>query len=89
MAIMDQKEDTERCELKAAQELLQAQPGLDGFTVTADPLHCQKQSARIIAEKGGEYFLQIKGNQPNLLKKAQQQIKPSPFLPRSIMGMDG
>ena len=89
MAIMDQKEDTDRCELKAAQELLQAQPGLDGVTVTADPLHCQKQSARIIAEKGGEYFLQIKGNQPNLLKKAQQQIKPSPFLPRSIMGMDG
>jgi len=89
MAIMDQKEDTDRCELKAAQELLQAQPSLDGVTVTADPLHCQKQSARIIAEKGGEYFLQIKGNQPNLLKKAQQQINASPFLPKSIMGTDG
>ena len=87
MTIMDQKQDTDRCELKAAQELLKAQPGLDGVTVTADPLHCQKHSARIIAEKGGDYFLQIKGNQPNLLKKAKQQIHASPFLSKSILGL--
>lgn len=88
MAVMDQKEGTDRCELKSAQELLQAQPGLDGLTVTADPLHCQKRTARIIVEKGGDYFLQIKGNQPNLLKKAKQQIHPSPFFvrPQSAMG---
>src|SRR6056300_1810139 len=88
MAVMDQKEGTERCELKSAQELLKAQPDLDGITITADPLHCQKQTARIIVEKGGDYFLQIKGNQENLLKKARQQINPSPFLPRPISGMD-
>src|SRR5690606_15615038 len=52
MAVMDQKEGTPRCELKAAQELLASMPALDGKTVTADPLHCQKETARIIAEKG-------------------------------------
>ncbi|MBT5928292.1 MAG: hypothetical protein HOH33_16945 [Verrucomicrobia bacterium] len=53
MAIMDQKKGTERCELISAQKLLDAQPCLEGITVTTDPLHCQKQTARIIAEKGG------------------------------------
>jgi hypothetical protein len=88
MAIMDQKKGTERCELISAQKLLDAQPCLEGITVTTDPLHCQKQTARIIAEKGGDYFLQIKSNQQNLLKKAKQQINPSPFLPKPTAIMD-
>lgn len=80
VAIMDQKEDTPRCELKAAQSLLAQLPTLEGKTVTADPLHCQKQTARIILEKDGDYFLQIKGNQPNLLKVARAQTGGSPLL---------
>ena len=102
MAVMDQKENTERCELKVAQKLLAALPALDGKTVTAeaaaygtnggrpmgepDPLHCQKETARIIIEKGGEYFLQIKGNQPALLKIAQRTASASPLLSRPTAG---
>jgi len=36
VAVMDQKENTERCELKVAQQLLAAQPARDGKTVTAE-----------------------------------------------------
>jgi predicted transposase YbfD/YdcC len=51
--------------------LLETLPALDGKIVTADALHCQKATARPIVEKGGEYLLQIKGNQPGLLAQAQ------------------
>lgn len=54
--------------MKAAQNLLTQLPALDGKTVTADPLHNQHETARAIVEKGGEYLLQVKGNQGNLLK---------------------
>jgi Domain of unknown function (DUF4338)/DDE_Tnp_1-associated len=87
VAIMDQKENTERCELKAAQKLIEEMPSLEGKTVTADPLHCQKETAREIVEKGGEYFLQIKGNQPSLLDYARIQAGGSPLLSRPQAGM--
>jgi hypothetical protein len=82
VAVMDQKENTQHCELKAAQQLLRSMPDLDGKTITADPLHCQKETARLIAEKGGEYFLQIKGNQANLLQYARNRAPDSPLLSR-------
>jgi len=71
LGVYDQKEGTERCELTAAQALLESLPSLDGKLITADPLHCQRKAARTIVEKGGDYLFQIKGNQPNLLSKAQ------------------
>ena len=88
IAVMDQKEQTERCELKVGQQLLAAMPSLEGKTVTADPLHCQKQTARRIVEKGGEYFLQIKANQPKLLQYAQRQSSGTPFLSKPAAAMD-
>jgi hypothetical protein len=83
VAIYDQKEGTPRCELTAAAGLLEKLPALDGKLITADPLHCQRQHARSIVEKGGDYLLQIKGNQPNLLQYAQRldALKDTPFLP--------
>jgi hypothetical protein len=82
VAIMDQKENTDRCELKAAQQLIESLPSLNGKTLTADPLHCQKETARAIVEKGGDYFLQIKGNQPKLLEYAKIQSEGTPLLSR-------
>lgn len=82
VAIMDQKEGTPRCELKSAQKLIGQIPTLEGKTITADPLHCQKETARQIVEKGGDYLLQIKGNQQALLKLAKQQAGATPFLPK-------
>ena len=82
IAVYDQKEGTERCELSAATGLIERLPQLDGKIVTADPLHCQRHTARLIVEKGGEYLLQIKGNQPKLFKQAQafDALKDTPFL---------
>lgn len=82
VAVMDQKEGTPRCELKVAQDLLKALPTLEAKTVTADALHCQKETARTIVDKDGDYLLQIKGNQPNLLKAARARTGGSPLLPR-------
>jgi hypothetical protein len=69
--IMDQKEGTQRCEQTAARALIDGLASLDGQTVTADPLHCQRELARAIVDKGGEYLFQIKGNQPKLLEHAR------------------
>ena len=71
VASYDQKEGTARCEQSAATALLTSLPALDDQLVTADALHCQKTTARIIVEKGGDYLLQIKGNQPTLLAQAE------------------
>jgi len=83
VAIYDQKENTPRCEQTAAAALLEQLPALDGKIITADPLHCQRQHARTIVEKGGDYLFQIKGNQPRLLQQAQglDGLKATPFLP--------
>ena len=88
--IYDQKEGTERCELTAAAQLLKELPALDGKLITADPLHCQREHAREIVEKGGDYLAQIKANQPNLFQYAQRldQLKNTPFLPRPNAATD-
>ena len=80
VAMMDQKEGTQRCEQTAAAALLESLPSLDGQTVTADPLHCQRDLARTIVEKGGEYLFQIKGNQKKLLAHAKRQCAGRPPL---------
>jgi len=84
LAVYDQKEGTARCEQTAAAALLARLPALDGKIVTADPLHCQRKTARGIVEQGGDYLLQIKGNQPKLLQQAQalDALADTPFLSR-------
>ena len=89
VAVMDQKEGTPRCELTSAAALLASLPTLEGQTVTADPLHCQRELARTVVDKGGEYLFQIKGNQPKLLAHARRQCAgQSPLLsnPASATG---
>ena len=89
VAIMDQKEGTKRSEQSAAQALIESLPSLEGQTVTADPLHCQRELARTIVEKGGEYLAQIKGNQPNLLKHARALCDGrTPLLSKTNSGTD-
>jgi hypothetical protein len=82
VAVYDQKEGTQRCELSAASALLESLPALDGKMITADALHCQRTHAATIVQKGGDYLLQIKANQEHLLKKAQalDRLKDTPFL---------
>lgn len=79
-----------QCEMKSAQTLLEESPALDGKIITADALHTQKETARLIVERGGDYLLQIKGNQPSLLAYARQQTRNQPpFFRKSSRAMDG
>lgn len=51
-------------------ELLQ----LKGCIVTADALHCHRAMAEVIVERGGDYVLAVKANQPALLADAEAAI---------------
>ena len=52
-------------EIVAARALL-ACLDLTGHLVTADALHCQNETARLILDRGGDYLLRLKGNRPAL-----------------------
>jgi hypothetical protein len=59
-------------EIPAAQTLLRRAP-IEGMLVTADALHTQSETARIIVqEKGADYLLTVKGNQPQLAATLRQ-----------------
>jgi hypothetical protein len=72
-------------ELKTTQALLASpEVNLVNATVTADSLHCQDQTAHLITrEKGGQYVLQVRDNQPTLHELAKNQLAQQPplFLP--------
>jgi predicted transposase YbfD/YdcC len=51
-------------------ELLQ----LKDCVVTADALHCHREMAKAIVERGGDYVLAVKNNQPGLLRDAKAAI---------------
>src|SRR5258708_30166550 len=51
-------------------ELLQ----LKGCVVTADALHFHRGMAKAVAERGGDYVLAVKNNQPGLLRDAKAAI---------------
>jgi hypothetical protein len=71
-------------EMKQAQQLLaDPQVKLEQMTVTADALHCQTQTAHLVAQaRGAEYVLQVKGNQPAVEDVARFAVpEGTPFLP--------
>ncbi len=43
--------------------------------ITADALHCQRETAEHIVGRGGHYILTVKGNQPNL----RRQLRTLPW----------
>jgi Domain of unknown function (DUF4338)/DDE_Tnp_1-associated len=63
---------TKSNEIPAAQQLLRRAP-IEGALVTADALHTQAETARvIIQEGGGDYLLTVKANQPTVADSVQQ-----------------
>ncbi len=56
--------DSKSNEIPAVQELI-AMLDIEGMIVTADAMHCQKETAELIVNKGGDYVLQLKANQGN------------------------
>jgi hypothetical protein len=68
-------------EIPAAQALLRRAP-IEGMLVTADALHTQSQTARIVVqEKGADYLLTVKANQPQLASTLRQ------LFPQSTRGL--
>ena len=67
LVLGQRKVDGASNEIEALPELL-ALLALEGRIVTADAMHCQKATARIILERGGDYCLALKGNQPALFE---------------------
>ncbi len=47
---------------------------LKGCVVTADALHCRADMAKAIIDKGGDYVLAVKANQPGLLADAKAAL---------------
>ena len=56
-------------ELTAAKRLY-GQTQIQGATITADALHCERESMQMVVENGGDFLFQLKGNQPNALEQA-------------------
>lgn len=68
-------------ELTAAKRLY-AETNIQGATITADALHCERESMQMVVEKGGDFLFQLKNNQPGAFKKAAQiAASATPLLP--------
>jgi predicted transposase YbfD/YdcC len=61
-------------EILALRELIEM---LDicGITVTADALHCQRETCEFIVQEGGDYCLQLKGNQGDMQADVQAFVE--------------
>lgn len=71
----------EDCEMPVARRMLEhVEPSLDRAIVTADALHCQKKTARVIAGQGGDYLLGLADNQPKLRDEARRLLGDAPPL---------
>jgi predicted transposase YbfD/YdcC len=42
---------------------------IENAIVIVDAMHCQRETAQTIRERGGHYILTVKGNQPNIRKR--------------------
>jgi hypothetical protein len=86
-ALVDQKTN----EIPVARQLLEPLDLL-GRKVAADALHTQTETARqIVLEKGGDYLLTVKDNQPTLNQNLTRLI-PAPeagFSPSEAYGTNG
>jgi predicted transposase YbfD/YdcC len=58
---------------------------ITGAVITADALHCQRETAQAIVNAGGHYILTVKDNQPTLHKQLKElPWKQIPVLDSSI-----
>jgi predicted transposase YbfD/YdcC len=65
--------DDKSNEIPAVQELI-AMLDLEGAVITADAMHCQKETVQAIVAKEADYLLIVKGNQPTLEDALHQAI---------------
>jgi len=78
--------DSKSNEIPAGRELLSQLPPLDGVMVTADAAHTQDKTARlIVVNKGADYLLPLKGNQPSILGTAETLLPMRLFSLRLLL----
>ncbi len=65
LTFAQQTVDGKSNEIPAVQALLK-ELDLSGCMITADALHCQKETAKTIVEQKADYLLNVKDNQPTL-----------------------
>jgi predicted transposase YbfD/YdcC len=65
--------DRKSNEITAIPELLRVLE-VSGAIVTIDAMGCQKEIAELIRERGGDYVLAVKQNQPTLSEKVEEAI---------------
>jgi hypothetical protein len=69
-------------EIPALPPLLRSLPSLAGTLITADAMHCQQASARVITQElGGDYLFGLKGNQSGVLERAERLLAQQAFPP--------
>jgi hypothetical protein len=69
-------------EIPALPKLLRRLPKIDYALVTADAMHCQQESARVITQEfGWDYMFGLKGNQSGVLDRAESLLEKQAFPP--------
>ena len=64
--VLSQKKINDKTnEIPVFQEML-GYLNIQGKTITADAMHCQRETCALITSKGGDYVIGLKGNQGNL-----------------------
>ena len=78
-------------EIPAAQQLLREIPLREGDKVTLDALHTQQETAQIIVqERGADYLLTVKGNQPGIAQTLKRHgACRRAFFPSTVGGLGG
>jgi hypothetical protein len=76
-------------EIPAVQQLLRIVPLREGDKVTGDALNTQQETAQIIVqERGADYLVNVKGNQPGIAKTLRRQsAKRRAFPPSAASGL--
>jgi predicted transposase YbfD/YdcC len=75
---LNKLENKKESEIYCAREIIKNLP-FDGQVLTLDALHCQKQTLKIIRDKGHDYLVSVKKNQPKLYQELENiagQSKP-------------
>ena len=74
-------------ETTTARDLLDMLPPLDGALLSFDAAHTNSETARnVVMDKGADYLLPIKGNQPTLLEHAERLLPQAAFSPSCAHG---
>jgi hypothetical protein len=69
-------------EIPALPPLLRSLPPLEGTLITADAMHGQQESARVITQElGADYLFGLKGNQTGVLERAARLLAQEAFPP--------